>query len=123
MKKFFIKKIVFISLLFLCLILSACDKHSDLENIQFTNYIDTYNLRIFAKEDVSSDFLNNVGKAYEEMFVDNPMIDQDMRSKYLSTSKNKYVYQRVGVEASFEKNENSEEEDLEIPAFLRRQKN
>ena len=40
------------------------------------------------------------------MFVDNPMIDQDMRSKYLSTSKNKYVYQRVGVEASFEKNEN-----------------
>ena len=34
------------------------------------------------------------------------MIDQDMRSKYLSTSKNKYVYQRVGVEASFENNEN-----------------
>ena len=106
MKKFFIKKIVFISLLFSFLILSACDKHSDLENIQFTNYIDAYDLRIFAKEDVSSDFLNNVGKAYEEMFADNPMINQDMRSKYLSTSKNKYVYQRVGVEASFENNEN-----------------
>ena len=106
MKKFFIKKIMFISLLFSCLILSACNKNSDLENIQFTNYIDAYDLRIFAKEDVSSDFLNNVGKAYEEMFADNPMIDQDMRSKYLSTSKNKYVYQRVGVEASFENNEN-----------------
>jgi len=88
----------------LSIIFISCD-HSDLDNIEFTNHIDVYDLRIFAKEDVSSGFLNNVGKAYEAMFTDNPKIDQDMRLKHLSTSKDKYVYQRLGVEASFEKNE------------------
>ena len=60
MKKFFIKKIVFISLLFSFLILSACDKYSDSENIDFTYHIDVKNLRIFAKEDVSPNFLNTI---------------------------------------------------------------
>ena len=110
MKKFFIKKIVFISLLFSFLILSACDKYSDFdkysdsENIDFTYHIDVKDLRIFAKEDVSPNFLNNVGTAYEAMFTDGSMIDPNMRSRYLSISKSEHTYQRVGVESSFEKN-------------------
>lgn len=110
MKKFFIKKIVFISLLFSFLILSACDKYSafdkysDSENIDFTYHIDVKDLRIFAKEDVSPNFLNNVGTAYKAMFTDGSMINPNMRSRYLSISKSEYTYQRVGVESSFEKN-------------------
>ena len=91
-----------IFLLFFCL---SCGDNSKLGTIEFKNYIDSYDLRIFAKEDVSSEFLKNVGKAYEAMFDNNSKIDLSMRTLYLSTSKNYHVYQRVGLEASFEKNE------------------
>ena len=54
-----------IFLLFFCL---SCGDNSKLGSIEFNNYIDSYDLRIFSKEDVSSEFLKNVGKAYEAMF-------------------------------------------------------
>ena len=64
----------------------------------FPNYIDVKNLRIFAREDVSLSFLNNVGEAYREMFSDNSNIDSIIRSNYLTISGEENVYQRVGVD-------------------------
>ena len=64
----------------------------------FPNFVDSNNLRIFARKGVSTTFLNNVGAAYGEMFKTSANVDQSMRSKYLSVSKEKYVYQRVGVD-------------------------
>ena len=79
-------------------ILSSCSKSDSSSKVDFPNYIDAKNLRIFAREGVSIDFLNNVGEAYTEMFNENSNIDSVMRSYYLSISEEEYVYQRVGVD-------------------------
>ena len=92
-------------LLVLCLLFFSCGDNSYLANIDFTQYVDSNNLRIFGKEDVSSAFLDKVAQSYDAMLGDNQKIDQSMRSKYLQTSKDEYVYQRVGLEESFSKNE------------------
>ena len=96
------KKIVFINL---CVLFISCNLIEELGEIDFTQHVDSNNLRIFGKEDVSPEFLNKVGQAYDAMFEDNAKIDQSMRSHYLTTSLEEHVYQRVGLEASFEKNE------------------
>ena len=67
-------------------------------NNDFPSYVDSNNLRIFARNGVSETFLKNVGTAYGEMLKDNSQIDQSMKTLYLSTSKDKYVFQRVGVD-------------------------
>ena len=90
---------------FLFILFFSCGSNSDLANIDFTQHVDSNNLRIFGKEDVSLEFLNKVAQSYDVMFEDNSKIDQSMRSHYLMTSKDEHVYQRVGLEASFEKNE------------------
>ena len=64
----------------------------------FSAYIDAKNMRIFAKKGVSDLFLNNVGKSYEAMFRNGSNINQSMRSHYLSTTKDEYVFQRVGLQ-------------------------
>ena len=58
----------------------------------FSAYLDAKNMRLFAKEGVSDLFLNNVGKSYEAMFRDGSNINQSMRSHYLSTTKDEYVF-------------------------------
>ena len=83
--------------------ISCANSSSESENSKkidndFPNYVDSNNLRIFARQGVSTTFLNNVGITYNEMFKENSNIDQSMRSKYLSISKDEYVYQRVGVD-------------------------
>ena len=97
----------YIYILIPLIFLFSCDGDDDGSKISedFTNFIDAKSLRIYAKDDVSSGFLNNVGKSYEAMFTDNISINKSMREHYLSISKEEYVYQRVGLEASFNKNE------------------
>ena len=92
-------------ILFLFFLVFSCADNSDLANIDFTQHVDSNNLRIFAKEDVSIEFLNKVAQSYDAMLKENQNIDQSMRSKYLQTSKDEHVYQRVGLEESFSKNE------------------
>jgi|TARA_B100001094_G_C18143431_1_gene779235 hypothetical protein len=98
MKKIFLLPLILV-------IISCGDSESEDQNSEtsetnndFPSYVDSNNLRIFARKGVSSTFLNNVGAAYGEMLKDNSKIDQSMKSKYLSTSKDEYVYQRVGVD-------------------------
>ncbi|RCL64598.1 MAG: hypothetical protein DBW79_07120, partial [Cryomorphaceae bacterium] len=64
-----------ISILFLSLLISCGDSDSEDQNSNnsdtnndFPNYVDSNNLRIFARKGVSTTFLNNVGLAYNEMF-------------------------------------------------------
>lgn len=98
-KKIILKKAFLI--LLISSFLNSCgqsDSSSESTIGDFPNYIDAKNLRIFARQGVSTNFLNNVGEAYKEMFNENSNIDETMRSHYLSTSKEKYVYQRVGVD-------------------------
>ncbi len=90
---------------FLFILFFSCGPNSELANVDFTQHVDSNNLRIFGKEDVSLEFLNKVAQSYDAMFEDNSKIDQSMRSHYLTTSKDEHVYQRVGLEASYEKNE------------------
>ena len=90
---------------FLFILFFSCGMIEDLGKVDFTQHVDSNNLRIFGKEDVSLEFLNKVAQSYDAMFEDNSKIDQSMRSHYLTTSKDEHVYQRVGLEASFEKNE------------------
>ena len=71
------KKIVFINL---CVLFISCNLIEELGKVDFTQHVDSNNLRIFGKEDVSPEFLNNVGQAYDAMFEDNAKIDQSMRS-------------------------------------------
>ena len=89
----FIKK-AFLILLILPFLNTGCKSSSEED---FPNYVDVKKLRIFAREEVSTSFLNNVGEAYKEMFNDNSDVDSTMRSHYLSISEDEYVYQRVGV--------------------------
>lgn len=97
------KKII--SLLSVLVLISCSSSDSEEQNLDssdtnndFPNYVDSNNLRIFARKGVSDSFLKNVGSAYGEILKDNSKIDQSMKSKYLSTSKDKYVYQRVGLD-------------------------
>jgi len=69
---------------------------ADSSESDFPSFVDSNDLRIFAKKEVSESFLKNVGKVYDEMFQE--IADPAMRNEFLSTSKNKYVYQRVGVD-------------------------
>ena len=69
-------------------------------NEDYPNFIDAMKLRIFAKEGVSSEFLQNVGKTYEAMLSEGVNIDESMRTLYLTTSEENYVYQRVGLDGS-----------------------
>lgn len=83
------------------LLLIACDgsslADSDNYDTEFGSYINSKELRIFAEDGVSESFLIEVGEAYELMLGDSDKIDQSMRSQYLSTTKDEYVFQRVGV--------------------------
>lgn len=72
---------------------SSENTHND-----FPNYVDSNNLRIFARQGVSTIFLNNVGITYDEMFKENSNVEQSMRLKYISISKDNHVFQRVGVD-------------------------
>ena len=67
-------------------------------NNDFPSYVDSNNLRIFARQGVSEIFLKNVGLAYGEMMKENSKIDPTLKLNYLSTTKDKYVYQRVGID-------------------------
>ena len=80
-------------------------KELNLEDFDFTQHVDSHNLRIFGKSDVSPEFLDKVAQSYDAMFETNLKIDESMREDYLSTTKDKNVYQRVGLESSFQKNE------------------
>ena len=73
------------------------DNHGSKDLGDFIAYIDAKNMRIFDRNGVSELFLNNVGKTYEAMFKDGSSIVQSMRSHYLLTTKDEYVFQRVGV--------------------------
>lgn len=90
----FMKK-AFLILLILPFLNTGCKSSSEED---FPNYVDVKKLRIFAREEVSTSFLNNVGEAYKEMLNDNSDVDSTMRSHYLSISEDEYVYQRVGVD-------------------------
>jgi len=83
------KRILMISLLMTVACGSDSSKH-------FPTYIDVNNLRIFARDGVSTTFLNNVGKAYEAMFAEGADIDSSMRSTYLTTCKDKMPPQSPG---------------------------
>ncbi|MAD59419.1 MAG: hypothetical protein CMB81_03705 [Flammeovirgaceae bacterium] len=80
-------------------------KELNLDSFDFTQHVDSHNLRIFGKSDVSPEFLDKVAQSYDAMFEINSKIDESMREDYLSTTKDKNVYQRVGLESSFQKNE------------------
>ena len=95
------KKVVSINL---CILLISCGLTEDIGKVDFTQHVDSNNLRILLKK-MSPDFLNKVGQAYDAMFEDNAKIDQSMRSHYLTTSLEEHVYQRVGLVSSFEENE------------------
>ena len=69
-------------------------------NEDYPNFIDVMKLRIFAKEGVSTEFLQNVGKTYEAMLSEGVNIDESMRTLYLTSSEENYVYQRVGLDGS-----------------------
>ena len=84
------KRILILSLLMTLACGSDSSKH-------FTTYIDVNNLRIFARDGVSTTFLNNVGKAYEAIFSEGADIDSTMRSTYLTTCKDQHVFQLVGL--------------------------
>ena len=90
-------------LLFSLLVAFSCsdkknEDSSDPKDLgDFSTFIDAKNMRIFDRNGVSESFLNNVGKSYEAMFKDGSSIDQAMRSHYLLTTKDEYVFQRVGV--------------------------
>ena len=58
------KKIVFINL---CVLFISCNLIEELGEIDFTQHVDSNNLRIFGKEDVSPEFLNKVGQAYDKV--------------------------------------------------------
>jgi len=95
------KKIISLSILLFFISCGGSDAEGDgskNDSNDFPNYVDSNNLRIFARKGVSTTFLNNVGTAYSEMFKENSSIDQSMKTKYLSTSKDQYVYQRVGLD-------------------------
>ena len=94
---------MWIRYIFLFFIFSC--KELNLENFDFTQHVDSHNLRIFGKSDVSPEFLDKVAQSYDAMFETNLKIDESMREDYLSTTKDKNVYQRVGLESSFQKNE------------------
>ena len=63
----------------------------------YTRYVDSNNLRIFALERVSDNFLIDVASIYGSMFNDNNMIDPVMQKTYLKSLKKNYVYQRIGI--------------------------
>ena len=58
-------------LFLLCLFIFSCGGNSELTRINFTQYVDSHNLRIFGKEDVDPDFLDKVASSYDSMFGDN----------------------------------------------------
>ena len=87
---------------------------SDNTNQDYPNFIDSMKMRIFAKEGVSVEFLNNVGKTYEAMFGEGPNVDENMRSIYLKATEDNYVYQRLGIDGS-EESSNFEPGDPPAP--------
>ena len=101
------KKIIslfFLLIVFSCSKVNIQEKNDTNDLGDFSSFIDAKSLRIFAKEGVSELFFKNVGKAYEAMFEDGSKIDESMRLHYFSTSKSKYVYQRVGLFAENDPN-------------------
>tara|TARA_B100000768_G_scaffold181922_1_gene207423 strand:+ start:1472 stop:2254 length:783 start_codon:yes stop_codon:yes gene_type:complete len=94
MKKLFL----FLSIVFFisCGSSESEDESANGSQSDFPSFVDSNNLRIFARKGVSESFLKNVGKVYDEMFQE--IADPAMRNVFLSTSKSKYVYQRVGVD-------------------------
>ena len=73
------------------------DGNANGTNSVFTQKITQNELAIFARSDVSSSFLTNVGKAYESMLQSSASINTPMRNNYNSTISSQYVYQRVGA--------------------------
>ena len=51
-------------------------------NENYPNFIDAMKLRIFAKDGVSTEFLQNVGKTYETMLAEGENMDESMRTLY-----------------------------------------
>ena len=85
--------------------LMSCFLIEEDDKLDFTQQVDSNNIRIFGKEGVSLGFLNKVAKSYNAMLKENPVIDHSMRLKYLMKSKNEHVYQSVGLHSSYKKNE------------------
>ena len=54
--------------LFFFLLFFSCGPNSELGNIDFTQHVDSNNLRIFGKEDVSLEFLNKVARLTVQCF-------------------------------------------------------
>ena len=61
------------------------DGNANGTNSVFTQKITQNELAIFARSDVSSSFLTNVGKAYESMLQSSASINTPMRNNYNST--------------------------------------
>ena len=76
MKKIFL----FISFTFLISCGSSDEESANELVSDFPTYIDSNDLRIFARKGVSESFLNNVGKVYDQMFQE--ISDQTKRNEY-----------------------------------------
>ena len=65
----------------------------------FNRYIDIGGLRIFGLDEVSDNFLNKVASTYEAMLASNNLINLEMRSAFIDTLKENYIFQRVGFDS------------------------
>ena len=66
--------------------------------LDFHRYIDVAGLRMFVLPEVGEEFIYKVGEIYYLMLQEGEHIDQDIRSSYLKTVKNDFVFQKIGYE-------------------------
>ena len=66
--------------------------------LDYHRYIDVAGLRMFVLPEVGEEFIYKVGEIYYLMLQKGEHIDQDIRSSYLKTVKNDFVFQKIGYE-------------------------
>ena len=66
--------------------------------LDYHRYIDVAGLRMFVLPEVGEEFIYKVGEIYYLMLQEGEHIDQDIRSSYLKTVKNDFVFQKIGYE-------------------------
>ena len=66
--------------------------------LDYHRYIDVAGLRMFGLPEVGEEFIYKVGEIYYLMLQEGEHIDQDVRSSYLKTVKNDFVFQKIGYE-------------------------
>ena len=66
--------------------------------LDYHRYIDVAGLRMFVLPEVGEEFIYKVGEIYYLMLQEGEHIDQDVRSSYLKTVKNDFVFQKIGYE-------------------------